>query len=987
MTKTSLSDGDDITLACSTVSCISCGIILVSFLFSKRLKSHPNVFLVWKAIFDGLFCFSLAAGSLKHSDGVHNWISDHCKLVGLVTQFSVIASEGIYLFQSVELRLSVSDPFHAYKKRSRQFIALSILIGLLSVGGLQYVDVKEHNVVGSNNPLKMCWIDRYHEHELNPHTWAFYYGPVMLANITAIFFFLISFYRLKKGLAETLTERRRAMINSTVFVGGIALYWSLVFTVYVVLFYQGDAGNPHKGMSIVLGCALSSRGIIMLIIWIFVGCNMPSTTQGPEINKALRKEILAYVPVGIKHSLLMLSKREKAGNLKDKTTLRLRKFNSLIHLKGFQRQGSNLAVEKKDARWENQTGWFIFIDHQPANFAAIRRTSRINDAEYVRTLMKSTKECFSEGASGAFLYFSEDQRYIVKTMSKEDMDSLLELAPAYSKYLCNNPHSIIAKFFSAHSIKMYRRWMHFVVMENVLLTPQTLHERYDLKGSWVNRSHKKPCKGEKAKCKYCSERYIVGCSKNHNCSQRPSLPHEPEVILKDNDLQQHLHLNPTKCRYIIQQAERDTEFLQSQGILDYSLLLGIHRERWHMEGGFMVRSRSNPSSTINVNTSSEGLDKVPYRQDSRRGRWTHNLPKSSTGPLHRRDEGGVDAMVVEGPSRYYFGIIDILQHWTFSKKMERFFKTVFRCQNKNGISAVKPEEYQERFMENIFMTYFGHNVHNPNLPTVAPAVNDVMNPIMTSNNNGSSNNLNQLSLLGTSNKNSFTTPTTINGNNTDETRSSYQQQSQQQLTSPKASIKNSNKKQKKKNNKNGKNKTPNNNNNNNKITNFVIPDNVSTGVNDDSFLLKKHHIVDEHQYSASYSSSMSTFSSMMNQVTPRKLVPKYETSSNLVAARPLTSHSIVSTVSQSPSSPPPPTMNMNMNITASNHHQQQELPLLIESTGEINYNDIKNPLLRNPLDIDSNEIDRTTSSNNNNNTGVAGGLDDIHLLDDSSSLV
>lgn len=39
-----------------------------------------------------------------------------------------------------------------------------------------------------------------------------------------------------------------------------------------------------------------------------------------------------------------------------------------------------------------------------------------------------------------------------------------------ARYVEANPHTLIVKFFGCHSIKMYRRIIYFVVMENILLT-------------------------------------------------------------------------------------------------------------------------------------------------------------------------------------------------------------------------------------------------------------------------------------------------------------------------------------------------------------------------------------------------------------------------------------------------------------------------------------------------------------------------------------
>ena len=57
-----------------------------------------------------------------------------------------------------------------------------------------------------------------------------------------------------------------------------------------------------------------------------------------------------------------------------------------------------------------------------------------------------------------------------------------------------NKDSLIAKFYGCHAIRMYGQWIYFVVMENIFCSAKKLHERYDLKGSWVNRHAVKPIK-------------------------------------------------------------------------------------------------------------------------------------------------------------------------------------------------------------------------------------------------------------------------------------------------------------------------------------------------------------------------------------------------------------------------------------------------------------------------------------------------------------
>ena len=62
---------------------------------------------------------------------------------------------------------------------------------------------------------------------------------------------------------------------------------------------------------------------------------------------------------------------------------------------------------------------------------------------------------------------------------------------------------------------------------------------------------------------------------------------------------------------------------------------------------------------------------------------------------------------------YHFGIIDILQKWNWSKKLENAWKTCVMRANKNKLSAVPTGHYQkrfEKFMESIVFTKKGDKV-------------------------------------------------------------------------------------------------------------------------------------------------------------------------------------------------------------------------------------------------------------------------------------
>jgi hypothetical protein len=516
---------------------------------------------------------------------------------------------------------------------------------------------------------------------------------------------------------------------------------------------------------------------------------------------------------------------------------------------------------------------FVFFDFVPGMFARVRMLSGITNYEYVRALQITKREKFSEGSSGAFLYFSDDERFIVKTMEREELAVLIEMLDEYVSHLERNPNSLVTRFLGCHAIRMYGRMMYFAVLNNVLTGQgHAIHERYDLKGSWVNRHHKPIERGKFTDCRYCGEKFRVGDSARRNpCPARPNRGHAPHTVMKDNDLTTRLKLNPEISAAIAEQIGRDCRFLERQGIMDYSLLLGLHRSRYAVLSDYratsarlsvplsprlgpdapivrreiLARQVSGNSSAYGMPRASSGrpthplvsvpsegfletddgsnrvsLGKAPERkprtrlseevresggsgsgpgEDSSDVRlalaiWSDEkgapapVPFDSRPPIvgdmidddfpisaaaaaattapppvrelrkskrqHQQElarrlqreavqllrvpglltahKGGLMASVVEGPSVYYMGLIDVLQRYSWRKRMERFVKTRLLCRSAEGISAVPPRAYARRFerrvVDQLFDKYHGefHYLGIPELeeldgPTWAPS--------------------------------------------------------------------------------------------------------------------------------------------------------------------------------------------------------------------------------------------------------------------------
>jgi len=396
---------------------------------------------------------------------------------------------------------------------------------------------------------------------------------------------------------------------------------------------------------------------------------------------------------------------------------------------------------------------FKFKDYCPQIFKRLRRMFDIDPVEYQMEVCGNFNflEFMSNSKSGQFFFYSHNQKFMVKTMSKTEAKLLRKILPQYYTYIKKHPHSLLVKYFGMHRVKPHRRdRIYFLIMGSVFHSEKGLeiHEQYDLKGSK---------KGRKS---------------------RPT-----ESMKKDLDFIERgklLHVGRKKARMFKQQIKLDTEFLRKLGIMDYSLLVGIHyRNRaWGAASKTTLSDYEQKEIPLSIGYESkerlsdpkEELILQPFKRsltlpdgaqsnrstdsDQRRKTYdssfsngptkikrnsfsaNHKIHYKLSSPLHKqflappikdiplseqdrmRDEndelsennyqkpnpftdtnGGMcfrDPRTGEkGKEIYYTGIIDLLQRYNRRKRMENFIKS--RVNDEITISAVDPELYSRRF--------------------------------------------------------------------------------------------------------------------------------------------------------------------------------------------------------------------------------------------------------------------------------------------------
>lgn len=147
--------------------------------------------------------------------------------------------------------------------------------------------------------------------------------------------------------------------------------------------------------------------------------------------------------------------------------------------------------------------------------------------------------------SGEFFFFSGDSRYLVKTVSAPEGHLLYRMLPGYQGHIRNEPRSTLVRFAGLYRVDLkdgQTSWI--TVMASVFEPKQPIHLSYDLKGSLHGRKKK-----------------------------------EKEKVGKDQDWVeggQYLQLRDDVRREFCAAQEQDAAFLMSYGVMDYSLLVGIH---------------------------------------------------------------------------------------------------------------------------------------------------------------------------------------------------------------------------------------------------------------------------------------------------------------------------------------------------------------------------------------------------------------------------
>jgi len=375
-----------------------------------------------------------------------------------------------------------------------------------------------------------------------------------------------------------------------------------------------------------------------------------------------------------------------------------------------------------DIKYKNKD--IDFYGYKDREFKKIRKYLGIDEEKYIESfrkvdeivdhhdgakLNKFFKEIVSSGASGSFFYFTPDLKYMVKTVSKGEKDTLLAVVTPFLKHLQKGAavnRSSLIHYYGCHSVRLPLNSgkVYFVVMRNFLYDEDFPIEKpqitADLKGATSNRRRLRAAEAlQKAKASWSDHGKVKGTL----------------LDMDWTDMKLEIDISAEKKRQLMEVISYDLDFLAEVGCMDYSLLVGMRAPSdEEMRGIELIHmlTENNENNTSEANSEKDRSEASNSVKD-----YVINLDDGGDGYSMRDSIASIptnvlskenDLAVLTGTNgvRYFVGVIDILERWSggWARQgclLQFIFKYLCcgKFYNPRGITAIAPEEYALRCEE------------------------------------------------------------------------------------------------------------------------------------------------------------------------------------------------------------------------------------------------------------------------------------------------
>ncbi|KAE8884642.1 hypothetical protein PF005_g21530 [Phytophthora fragariae] len=744
----------------SAGSLCMCAVVIGTYLRSRWYRRHMHILLMNLALCELCLAISFLLEPAWNRLGAGVGSEYSCRWLSTAREYLIMCATTWTTCTALDLYYLMTNPFTSPRLNRHKYqgiahvtaFASAVVMGVSNSFGSP-VAVGSFCWVGADTQARSDHISFKQPSGSTTGIWVFIVTPAAISMIANLYVTLVSYGRFRRGVSATLRNRRVLLREGFLTTVTLIAYSALLWGVYGAYWLTPYASQARR-LSQLFAFLLSYRGSVPFILWclykrpqrkknksksgVVVDGNAinekPQVSKDddeaesedddavrPQMNLALLDELVFYTTHGIAKAVRITSTLGQYPSSSLSSVASSRGEQPEQQPERFPAQYSFMVQPSpEDADW-NECRFTAF---RPLEFQRIRLFFGIDEDAYLSSLKSCTTPKVSEGASGSFVYYSTDRSYVVKSLTGSESAFLHSILNEYTAYIEEqNGESFLTRFLGSYCLELYGRPIHFVVMENVFDVQQgiSIHQRYDIKGSWVDRNAQKPRRGAEATCRHCNLSFRCGGSNSRSnsvegdknrrnvCPNRAGAPHEPNVVLKDMDLTMKLRFGKADGRKLLAQLMRDSDFLCARGVMDYSLLLGV------IEVSYLVNRHNiltRDGSVFLPPDSFTGKPTTPRRRSGKDGEQygDNEMMTGSTERVKQSTQCLRAAEVVIGPGFYYIGVIDMLQTWNLSKRFERFVKTVIFRKDPDGISAMPPKPYRDRFHRKLReIIHLGHN--------------------------------------------------------------------------------------------------------------------------------------------------------------------------------------------------------------------------------------------------------------------------------------
>ena len=396
-----------------------------------------------------------------------------------------------------------------------------------------------------------------------------------------------------------------------------------------------------------------------------------------EINAI--KQFVLNIYISVCYSMERSSKIINLGNIDESTCLETNEYR-INKSKILQNKTSQLSTDVIVVQGDN---FFIdMIEYAPKIFAYLRQIDKLNEDVIINSFLPMKNKHGiqeSEGRSGNFFINTDDKRFILKTITYEDVELIRGiLLEKMANHYKQHQDSIIGRIYGLYKLNITtglfgQKEVYFILMENVYgVFKNNVLCKYDLKGSQLDR-----------KVNFDTEDI-------------------DNTVMKDVnffEIEKGLLLNDVNSRKIMTIAANDVTFLASQGIMDYSLLvvkLTFNKDETAEIFGKCHRKQTEKEVLSMLCPLTD--DKV-YNEESNNDDDNINEDNLNFNRKHIRNLYKYIFPSLQPDKAYIIAIIDFFQLYDLRKKLETSIKGL-RAETQI-ISSMPPDQYVVRFLNNL----------------------------------------------------------------------------------------------------------------------------------------------------------------------------------------------------------------------------------------------------------------------------------------------